>query len=132
MPNATSIGESAFVGCTALTSINLPNATSIGNDAFGYCGSLSTIILRNIETMCNVDLTAIIGTNIATVEGIPTGAGFIYVPTSLYEDYVANFTEQATYLLMETGLPQEEAVVMAEQISRAILRKIEDYPEICG
>ena len=34
----TSIGESAFRKCTALTSINIPNSvTSIGESAFSYC-----------------------------------------------------------------------------------------------
>jgi hypothetical protein len=75
--------------------------------------------------MCQIDLTAIMGTKIATAEGVPTGEGFIYVPTALYEDYVANFVTQIT-----VGLGQDEAT--AAYIARTVLRKIEDYPEICG
>lgn len=35
LPNATSIGNNAFVSCSALTSINLPKVTRIGSNAFG-------------------------------------------------------------------------------------------------
>ena len=75
--------------------------------------------------MCNMVITAALGTKIATAEGVPTGEGFIYVPAALFEDYVANFVMQIVY-----GLGQDEAT--AQYIARAILRKIEDYPEICG
>ena len=46
IPNSvTSIGDSAFWGCTSLISIEIPNSvTSIGNFAFAYCESLTRII----------------------------------------------------------------------------------------
>ena len=34
LPNATSIGDSAFSSCSGLTSVSFPNATSIGTYAF--------------------------------------------------------------------------------------------------
>ncbi len=42
--SVTSIGSSAFCGCTGLTSIEIPDSvTSIGNSAFSYCTGLKSI-----------------------------------------------------------------------------------------
>ena len=47
----TSIGGSAFEGCTSLTSISIPvGVTSIGNWTFGGCTSLSSINIPNSVT----------------------------------------------------------------------------------
>ena len=44
----TSIGGSAFKGCSGLTSITIPNTvTSIGRDAFKYCSGLTSITIPN-------------------------------------------------------------------------------------
>ena len=45
IPNSVmSVGESAFYGCSGLTSITIPNSvTSIGNWAFSYCSGLTSI-----------------------------------------------------------------------------------------
>ena len=49
--SVTSIGGSAFVYCSSLTSINLPNSvTSIGGYAFYDCSSLTSITLPNSVT----------------------------------------------------------------------------------
>ena len=49
IPNGvTSIGDSAFIGCTSLTSITIPNSvTSIGDSAFSGCTSLTSITIPN-------------------------------------------------------------------------------------
>ena len=49
IPNSvTLIGESAFVGCTHLTSVTIPNSvTSIGYGAFAGCTSLANITIPN-------------------------------------------------------------------------------------
>ena len=49
IPNSvTSIGYSAFFGCTGLTSVDIPNSvTSIGDYAFGGCAGLTSVIIPN-------------------------------------------------------------------------------------
>ena len=123
-PAATSIGNTAFRYCIGLTAVDFPAATSIGNYAFLDCTNLDTVILRNASSACQIIVNAFRKTKIMTADGMPTGEGFIYVTSSLYEDYIANLTERATAIVGDAAV--------AEQMVRAIFRKIEDYPEICG
>ncbi len=49
--SVTSIGNSAFGGCTGLTSITIPKSvTSIGDGAFLYCSGLASIKVENGNT----------------------------------------------------------------------------------
>ena len=52
IPNSvTSIGNSAFYGCTGLTSVEIPNSvTSIGDWAFGGCSGLTSVEIPNSVT----------------------------------------------------------------------------------
>ena len=52
IPNSvTSIGYIAFYGCSALTSITIPNSVRIiGNGAFSYCRSLTTVAIPSSVT----------------------------------------------------------------------------------
>lgn len=46
--SVTSIGDSAFAGCTELTSIDIPDSvTSIGDRAFSGCSGLTSIVIPN-------------------------------------------------------------------------------------
>lgn len=47
----TSIGDYAFCGCSALTSIIIPNSvTTIGNGVFSRCSSLTSVTIGNSVT----------------------------------------------------------------------------------
>ena len=52
IPNSvTSIGQSAFSGCSGLTSVTIPNSvTSIGQSAFYNCTSLTSVTIPNSVT----------------------------------------------------------------------------------
>ena len=53
--SVTSIGGSAFRGCSGLTSVTIPNSvTSIGGYAFRYCSSLTSITIPNSVTSIGV------------------------------------------------------------------------------
>ena len=56
IPNSvTSIGGSAFGGCSGLTSITIPNSiTSIGDYAFSGCSSLTSVNITDLEAWCKI------------------------------------------------------------------------------
>lgn len=104
-PLLTSLGPYAFQNCFGLVKADLGGVISIPTYAFRNCTKLDTLILRS-NTVCElVDTIAISNT------AIGTGKGYIYVPSTLIEDYKVA-TNWVTY---------------ADQF-----RAIEDYPEICG
>jgi hypothetical protein len=80
----TSVGDSAFRGCSALIRADFPSVTGIYNTAFYDCSVLATLILRS-ETMCTLYYTG-------SFDGSPiaAGTGYIYVPSALYDSYLAD------------------------------------------
>ena len=52
IPNSvTTIGQAAFYDCRSLTSVSIPNSvTTIGNSAFSYCGDLTSVNIPNSVT----------------------------------------------------------------------------------
>ncbi|MBO7261582.1 MAG: leucine-rich repeat domain-containing protein, partial [Alistipes sp.] len=68
--SVTSIGSSAFEGCSSLTSITIPNSvTSIGSGAFYGCSSLTSITIGNSVT--SIGGSAFSGCNSLTSITIP-------------------------------------------------------------
>ena len=54
--SVTSIGDDAFYGCNAITSITIPNSvTSIGSYAFQYCSSLNAVHISDLTAWCSIN-----------------------------------------------------------------------------
>ena len=74
----TSIGDSAFSGCTNLTAITIPDSvTSIGNYAFGECTKLTTITIPD-------SVTSIGGNAFWGCKGLADKKGFVIINGTLY------------------------------------------------
>ena len=72
----TSIGWSAFEGCTGLTSISIPNSvTSIGGSAFEGCSGLTSVSIPNSVT--SIGWSAFEGCTGLTSVSIPNSVTFI-------------------------------------------------------
>lgn len=101
LPNATTIGQSAFAKCTALSSVKLPKVTQLKYYAFEDCSSLkvvdfSSAVTIGVEVFSGTALNTIILRSETvspggyyTFSGTPyaNGEGYIYVPRALLEAY---------------------------------------------
>ena len=78
--SVTSIGSSAFFGCSSLTSITIPESvTSIGNSAFSSCSSLTSIVIPN--SVMNIGDNAFSYCS-ALTSPVYNAHCFAYMPTS--------------------------------------------------
>ena len=127
IPNSVrTIGDSAFLGCDSLTSINIPNSvTTIGDLAFEFCNSLTSINIPNsVTTIGNwglgtcKSLTSItIPNSVVTIIGNPFNSwhGHLYNESKafIYEDHVLfnkNKTILIAYRAKETNYPIPNSV----------------------
>ena len=70
--NVTSIGSSAFRGCSGLTSVTIPSSvTSIGNEAFTHCSSLTSVTI--LEGVTSIGDQVFEGCSSLTSVTIPEG-----------------------------------------------------------
>ena len=79
LPYATSVGNFAFQGCSSLSQVSLPVCSFIGNKAF-YDTNLTSL------TLGSNSVVSLSGDN----QFFPTDMLSIYVPGSLYSQYITN------------------------------------------
>ena len=93
IPNVRTINQRAFYGNSKLAELVLPSVTKIyGYTTFYGCSRLTAIYL-SANTVCEL-----LGYASNTFEGSPIGGdisvsgedGYIYVPLSLYNDYISS------------------------------------------
>ena len=95
---ATSIADSAFYDCSALTSIDLPNATSIGDSAFRSCSALTSIDLSSATSIgsyafysCSALKFIIIDSNtVSKAQIAPWSSMKVLIPQSMMDAYTAD------------------------------------------
>lgn len=102
---ASYVSSYSFYSCSNLTTLEFNRVGTIATNAFNGCTKLATLILRSTSVVTLSGTSAFTGTKIAG-----TG-GYIYVPSSLIEDYKAA-SNWSTYA--------------------SKFRAIEDYPDITG
>ena len=96
----TTIGEFAFAYNTALTWASFSAVTSIGASAFEGCSKLTAVILgaESVVTLANV--SAFTGTPIAS------GTGYIYAPASLVDSYKVAWSTYANQIRAIEDYPE--------------------------
>ena len=88
IPSATKIYDYAFGYASQLKEITLPSVTKISSYAFWYCTEFFKLYLPS-QTVCQLDDVNAFGYT-------RLGVGYIYVPTELYNDYIAD-SKWSTY-----------------------------------
>ena len=74
--SVTSIGDSAFGGCTSLTSVTIPDSvTNIGDSAFRYCTSLTSITIPD----CVTSIGGFAFNYCKNIDSVTLGKGLTYI-----------------------------------------------------
>lgn len=82
-PKCEYIGSNTFADCYSLTTANFSECNYIGSSAFYYCRFLSSLYLLGSSVVSLANSNAF---NYTPLSAIATGK--IYVPSSLYNDYI--------------------------------------------
>ena len=112
--SVTSIGDSAFLYCSSLTSITIPNSvTSIGDGAFADCRSLNTIYLE-ATTPPTLDGSYVFRNTPFFTCYIPSGTLTAY-EASDWAQYVGEFVEVCTDYMIITYTSTDGNIVIPSQ-----------------
>ena len=97
LPVCAYIGQSAFLSCRNLNTVYLGSYVRIVNYAFRYCYKLLSLYLLGSSVATLVNISAFQSTPISNYTTSTSGVyGSIYVPASLYNDYISA-TNWVTY-----------------------------------
>jgi len=89
-PKCTIVEKFAFNYCEKLTTASFPSCEIIGSSAFQYCYNLLSLYLLNSSVAALKAVNAFSSTPISNYTTSTGGVyGSIYVPASLYSDYIA-------------------------------------------
>lgn len=81
LPVCHTISTRGFYNCGNISYANIPQCVSLGSSAFYFCTNLETIRLDNVSKVPTLrDSSVFYGTNLKS----------IYVPTSLYKDFLSS------------------------------------------
>lgn len=75
MPKVTSIGNRTFYGCEALPSVEMPNVISIGDSAFRSCSALTSVSMPNVTSIGNDAFRICSSLTSLTIPSTCTGIG---------------------------------------------------------
>lgn len=106
LPKLTTVSTQVFYGCTKLEHADCGLLGNLPAQTFNACSVLTELILRKSDSICTLS-------NVNAINNTPigTGTGYVYVPSTLIEEYKAA-TNWSTFVNQ--------------------FRAIEDYPDICG
>lgn len=104
----TSIGASAFQGCTALTSVSLPATLSkLDTTSFNNCTALATITLADGNSSFVMDNGILYSSDKSTIYFIPSGLTTFEVPTKMtYSSSLISLLSGITTLQSITVAPE--------------------------
>lgn len=152
-PEATEIGENAFEGCDALTHISFPKVAALGRQAFANClglqeatiqGMLASIgagafasckALRRVDICLGVNFSSMMFEACASLETIiirQLGDGGTFVP-GFGSNALRGVPETCCFYIPAASYDLFIAKTVWKRYADAgRLRKIEEYPDICG